>query len=105
MPRLHETAVFLRELAVWIMCARPISRSLEGDAAFANPDIYRFLEVEGMGYAIRLPANRVLQEKTGYLLKRPVGRPPDEVRRYYVSFRYQAGSWDHGASPAGGGQG
>jgi hypothetical protein len=33
-----------------------------GDAACANPEIYEFLEVEGMGYAIRLPANRVLQE-------------------------------------------
>jgi Transposase DDE domain group 1 len=44
-----------------------------GDAAFANPDIYEFLEVEGMGYAIRLPANQVLQEKIGHLLKRPVG--------------------------------
>jgi hypothetical protein len=42
-----------------------------GDAGFANPDIYEFLEVEGMGYAIRLPANRVLQEKTGYLLQAP----------------------------------
>jgi hypothetical protein len=46
-----------------------------------------------MGYAIRLPANRVLQDKIGYLLKRPVGRPPHEVRRYYASFRYQAQSW------------
>ena len=45
-----------------------------------------------MGYAIRLPANRVLQDKIGYLLKRPVGRSPQEVRRYYASFRYQAGS-------------
>src|SRR5438094_476629 len=26
-----------------------------GDAAFANPEIYEFLETEGMGYAIRLP--------------------------------------------------
>jgi hypothetical protein len=50
-----------------------------GDAAFANPEIYEFLEAEGMGYAIRLPANRVLQDKIGYLLKRPVGRPPQEV--------------------------
>ena len=33
-----------------------------GGAAFAYPEIYEFLEVEGMGYAIRLPANRVLQE-------------------------------------------
>src|SRR5438876_2797542 len=41
----------------------------------------------------RLPANRVLQDKIGYLFKRPVGRPPQEVRRYYASFRYQAGSW------------
>jgi DDE family transposase len=34
-----------------------------------------------------------LQDKIGYLLKRPVGRPPQEVRRYYSSFSYQAGSW------------
>jgi hypothetical protein len=50
-------------------------RYLRGDAAFANPKIYEFLEAEDMGYAIRLPANRVLQDKIGYLLKRPVGRP------------------------------
>jgi hypothetical protein len=63
-----------------------------GDAAFANPEIYELLEAEGMGYAIQLPANRVLQEKIGHLLKRPVGRPPQEVRRYYSSFSYRAGS-------------
>jgi len=68
-------------------------RYFRGDAAFANPEIYDFLEAEGMGYAIRLPANRVLQDKIGYLLKRPVGRPPHEVRRYYASFSYQAQSW------------
>jgi hypothetical protein len=65
-----------------------------GDAAFANPEIYEFLEAEGVGYAIRLPANRVLQDRIGYLLKRPVGRPPNEVRRYYASFSYQAQSWN-----------
>src|SRR5712675_1032815 len=54
-------------------------RYFRGDAAFANPDIYEFLEAEGVGYVIRLPANRILQEKIGYLLKRPVGRPPHEV--------------------------
>jgi hypothetical protein len=43
---------------------------------------------------IRLPTNRVVQEKVGYLLSRPVGRPPLEVRRYYASFAYQAGSWN-----------
>jgi hypothetical protein len=65
-----------------------------GDAAFANPEMYEFLEAERMGYTIRLPANRVLQDRIGYLLKRPVGRPPHEVRRYYSSFSYQAKSWN-----------
>jgi len=64
-----------------------------GDAAFANPEMYEFLEAEGIGYTIRLPANRVLQDRIGYLLKRPVGRPPHEVRRYYASFTYRAQSW------------
>jgi Transposase DDE domain group 1 len=65
-----------------------------GDAAFGNPEMYEYLEAEGIGYAIRLPANRVLQDRIGYLLKRPVGRPPHEVRRYYASFSYQAQSWN-----------
>jgi hypothetical protein len=65
-----------------------------GDAAFANPEVYEFLEAEGLGYAIRLLANQVLQDKIGHLLKRPVGRPPQEICRYYSSFSYQAGSWN-----------
>ena len=65
-----------------------------GDAAFANPEMYEFLEAERIGYTIRLPANHVLQDRIGYLLKRPVGRPPHEVRRYYSSFSYQAKSWN-----------
>ena len=63
------------------------------DAAFGNPEVYEFLEAERIKYAIRLPANQVLQERIGYLLKRPVGRPPNDVRRYYANFTYQAGSW------------
>jgi hypothetical protein len=69
-------------------------RYFRGDAAFASPEIYEFLKTEGMGYAIRLPANRVLQDRIGYLLRRPVERPPHEVRRFYASFRYQAQSWN-----------
>jgi hypothetical protein len=29
---------------------------------------------------------------------RPVGRPPNEVRRYYANFTYQAASWTPAAS-------
>ena len=63
------------------------------DAGFANPDVYEYLEAESVKYAIRLPANSVLQERIGYLLKRPVGRPSNDVRRSYSIFTYQAGSW------------
>src|SRR6516165_10519133 len=41
------------------------------DAAFAMPEVYEFLEAERIKYAIRLPANQVLQARIGYLLKRP----------------------------------
>ena len=63
------------------------------DAAFAMPGVYEYLEAEHIKYAIRLRANQVLQNRIGYLLKRPVGRPPNEVRRYYANFTYQAASW------------
>jgi hypothetical protein len=65
-----------------------------GDAAFASPEMCQFLEAGHIGYAIRLPANSVLQRRSGYLLKRPVGRPPHEVRRHHASFtcRRRAGT-------------
>ena len=65
-----------------------------GNAAFALADLYEFLEAEGYKYAIRLKANKVLQESVAHLLTRPVGRPPNHVRRYYATFSYQAGSWN-----------
>ena len=72
---------------------RNMRRYFRADAAFANPEVYEFLEAEGYKYAIRLPANQVLQERIVHLLKRPVGRPPVEVRRFYANFSYQAQSW------------
>jgi hypothetical protein len=59
-----------------------LNKSLTTDAAFANPDVYGYLEAERIKYAIRIPTNQVLQDRIGYLLKRPVGRPPNEVRRF-----------------------
>ena len=40
------------------------------------PGIYEFLEAEGFRYAIRLPANRVLQDSIGHLLKAPSADRP-----------------------------
>jgi hypothetical protein len=67
--------------------------SFRGDAAFATPSVYDYLESQGIDYAIRLPANQILQGQIAHLLKRPVGRPSHTVRRLYSTFRYQAGSW------------
>jgi hypothetical protein len=69
-------------------------RYFRGDAAFANPEVYEFLEAEGHKYTIRLPVNPVLQGSIAWLLTRPVGRPPHGVRRYYSNFAYQAQSWN-----------
>ena len=72
---------------------RNVRLYFRGDAAFASPELYDYLEAEGMLYAIRIKANRVLQESIAHLLRRPVGRPPKHVQRFYASFSYQAGSW------------
>jgi hypothetical protein len=64
-----------------------------GDAAFAKPEVYEYLEHEKIGYAIRLSANAVLQREVAHLLVRPIEWPS---RRPIVSrhdFAYQAQSW------------
>ncbi|MGD8501056.1 MAG: IS1380 family transposase [Phycisphaerales bacterium] len=70
-----------------------ILRFFRGDAAFANPEMYRYLEAEGYFYAIRLAENPILHEKVKHMLTRPVGRPPKKPIVRYHSFRYQAASW------------
>jgi DDE family transposase len=52
---------------------RGLALPFRGDAAFAKPELSERLEAEGMGCAIRLPANAVLQERIGHLLTRPAG--------------------------------
>jgi hypothetical protein len=68
------------------------NRYFRGDAAFASPDIYEFLEEEGYEYAIRLKSNN-LHREIEHLLTRPVGRPPRKPIVWYDSFMYQAKSW------------
>ena len=65
-----------------------------GDAAFAKPEIYEYLEGNRLLYAIRMPANELLHEQIRPLLTRPVGRPPEKPIICWSEFSYQAGSWD-----------
>ncbi len=71
-----------------------LARYFRGDAAFAKPDLYELLEAEGYKYAIRLPANEVLEENIRDLLTRLVGRPPKRPIVLYGSVLYRAGSWN-----------
>jgi len=71
-----------------------ILRFFRGDAGFADPHVYRYLEAEGYFYAIRFILNQNLYRKIEHLLTRPVGRPPKKPIILHHSFRYQAASWE-----------
>jgi len=62
------------------------------DAAFAKPKLYAALEERDVKYAIRLPANDILERDITELLTRPVGRPSYKPLVRYKSFLYQAAS-------------
>src|ERR687896_417052 len=68
---------------------RGVALYFRADAAFAKPEIYELLELEGIRYAIRLPANQVLQRRIVHLLTRPVGRPPKKPVVTHASFHYE----------------
>src|SRR5438876_1828530 len=66
---------------------------VRADAAFALPSLYEALERRGVRYAIRLPANDVLERRIEHLRTRPRGRPSYAPLVRYRSFEYQAASW------------
>ena len=71
-----------------------IPKFFRGDAAFAQPGVYDYLEGENYQYAIRLPANNVLYQQVQLLLTRPVGRPARKPVVRYHGFTYQAQTWE-----------
>jgi hypothetical protein len=73
---------------------RKIPLYFRADAAFANPELYEYLEAAGFEYAIRLPGNDALLRDIEPLLTRPVGRPSNTPVVWYAGFLYQAKSWN-----------
>ena len=67
---------------------------VRADAAFATPAVNEALERRDVRYAIRLPANDVLERRIEDLLTRPRGQPSYAPLVRYRSFQYQAASWD-----------
>jgi hypothetical protein len=72
---------------------RNLRRYFRADAAFAQPELYEYLEAGGFEYAIRLPANDALLRDIEWMLTRPVGRPSKTPVVWYAGFLYQAKSW------------
>jgi len=92
----HASAKFWRRVLLPVIERyRHLStpKLFRGDAAFANPALYRLLEKEGYHYAIRIKANAVLEREIEHLLIRPVGRPSRRPKVFYHGFQYQAKSW------------
>ena len=73
---------------------RNLRRHFRADAAFAQPELYEYLEAKGFEYAIRLPANDALYRDIEHMLTRPAGRPSNTPVVWYAGFLYQAKSWD-----------
>jgi hypothetical protein len=73
---------------------RNLRRYFRADAAFAQPELYEYLEAEGFEYAIRLPANDALLRDIEPLLTWPAGRPSNMPVVWYAGFLYQAKSWN-----------
>src|SRR5206468_67649 len=61
--------------------ARAQTVVVRADAAFALPALYEALERRGVRYAIRLPANDVLERRIQDVLTRPRGRPTSTGHR------------------------
>jgi len=64
-----------------------------GDAGFARPEVYEYLESEGFEYAIRLPANQVLHREIEPILDRQAAPECGRPVVAYHDFEYQAGTW------------
>jgi hypothetical protein len=72
---------------------KKVRKYFRGDAVFAKPEIYEYLEEKGLLYAIRLPANDFLYDEIKNLLTRPVGRPSRRPVVWFHDFKYRAASW------------
>ena len=67
--------------------------AFRADAAFAKRELYEALEERQVKYAIRLPANNILEHNIAALLRRPPGRPGYGPLVRHQSFFYRAASW------------
>jgi len=71
-----------------------LRQQFRGDAGFARPEIYEYLEEHEFLYAIRVPANAVLERLIEPHLERPEALEPGVPAVSYHDLLYQAGTWE-----------
>src|ERR1700687_3344367 len=66
------------------------------DGGFAAPQIFAFLEREGLEYAVAMGKNKVLERRAARLMgtARRLSRESGETEHLYKECRYAAGTWD-----------
>jgi hypothetical protein len=74
--------------------ARSLRKQFRGDAGFARPEIYGYLEEHDFLYAIRLPSNAALEREIEPCLERPQELEPRHPGVTYHDFIYRADTWD-----------
>jgi Transposase DDE domain group 1 len=66
------------------------------DGGFAAPEIFDFLEREGLEYAVAMGKNKVLERRAARLMgtARRLSRESGETEHLYSETRYAAGTWE-----------
>ena len=66
------------------------------DGGFAAPQIFAFLEAEGIEYVVAMGKNKVLERRAARLMgtARRLSRESGETEHLYKECRYAAGTWD-----------
>jgi hypothetical protein len=70
----------------------PVLLVQSGHRCQFQPNDLLDVEKERIGYAIRIPANEVLEGDIADLLIRPVGRPSAKPKMFYAECTYRAES-------------
>lgn len=67
------------------------------DGGFAAPQIFEFLEREGLEYVVAMGKNKVLERRAARLMgtARRLSRASGETEHLYSETCYAAGTWDH----------
>jgi hypothetical protein len=67
------------------------------DGGFAAPEIFAFLEHEGIEYVVAMAKNKILERRAARMMgtARRMSRESGETEHLYGETRYAAGTWDH----------